>query len=1002
VPAASPSRLAWLSPNPADAYLREPRRRLDRRDALLLLAVVAFALLFRLWRLDLPRAQHFDEAYHARSAAEFLSAWQNDWQRDVYEWTHPMLAKYLIAGGIVLADPNKVLEERSLDAPSPVLAVATERASAGYGRSIVFTTDGGAEIVASDAESGEEVARWSAGGPIAALAYDSEAPRLLVGRGDTGTVETYELAGLMASPDGRAPPSGPPIESGLERVAEIVVPTESSDPVLLRGPGGLAVVEPQTDAVRGTIEGAFGGVGFVLGVELEDPDWVVATDPVGGVIAFFDAATLDPRPSDDVITVDAQLIGPLIVRGNGDDQQILALTGPLAATDEHAATAGGLAALDADGSATRCSGEPCVIALAPLPGEPEQIVAQRASGLVYAAGVTASGEAQVWPIEPHLEARGDGSIGMAVFDSATLPGAPLDMALDSATTAQGDDHGRLLISTEDASGAGRLAVVDAGSNAFAWRLAGVVFGAALVGLVYLLVATMFSRRRIAVLAAAFVALDPMSYVMSRISMNDIFVAFFIVAAYLVFWQIWSGRWRRSAWWALPLVGVLIGLAAANKWVGFYALAGLWVLVLARSDLGRLALVVLVALGAVIGGIGAPWPFLAIMLALLGLALLITWQRPIRLDTSDALAAIPATAVVLTGIGLAFVVAFGSFEGQGLREPRGAVEYVFGVLARGAQAGWPVWLMLGVSAVLLAWRAWRSLRDPRSDARWFGPTEMGGFAWSWVGACLFVIPLVVYGLTYIPYLQLGHDWAIPGGPGYGWSVDELHAQMFGYHYNLKAGHDSASPWWSWALALKPTWFHSSSFDGRQLAVIYNGGNPVLFWAGIPALAACAVLAWKRRSMALVLIVAAFAFQFVPWIRIERATFAYHYLTAVIFAMIAVAYLVDELLRRPAWRDLAIGYLALAAAVGLLIFPLGSALPMPDWYINAARALPPWNFGFQFPDPPQGTRQELLTLDVARFVLGVVVALAAGWFALAGRAWADRHPPPEQGPLLEGEA
>ena len=52
-----------------------------------------------------------------------------------------------------------------------------------------------------------------------------------------------------------------------------------------------------------------------------------------------------------------------------------------------------------------------------------------------------------------------------------------------------------------------MAVIDAGSNAFAWRLAGVVFGALLVGLVYLLAATMFGRRRIAVLAAAFVAID---------------------------------------------------------------------------------------------------------------------------------------------------------------------------------------------------------------------------------------------------------------------------------------------------------------------------------------------------------------------------------------------------------------------------------------------------------------------------------------------------------------
>jgi len=262
--------------------------------------------------------------------------------------------------------------------------------------------------------------------------------------------------------------------------------------------------------------------------------------------------------------------------------------------------------------------------------------------------------------------------------------------------------------------------------------------------------------------------------------------------------------------------------------------------------------------------------------------------------------------------------------------------------------------------------------------------MGGFAWAWVGACLLVIPLTVYALSYVPYLELGHTFALAGGPGYGWSIDELHSQMFGYHYGLTAGHASASPWWSWPLALKPTWFFSGSYDARQIAVIYNGGNPILFWAGVPAIAACAVFAWRRRSPALVLIVAAFALQLVPWTRIERATFAYHYLTAVIFAMIAVAYVVDELLRRPAWRDVAIGYLALVVVAAVLIYPLGSALAMPDWYINAARTLPPWNYAFQFPDPPQGERGELLSLSGLKLVAGAVLAAAAVAWSLRGRA------------------
>ena len=643
-------------------------------------------------------------------------------------------------------------------------------------------------------------------------------------------------------------------------------------------------------------------------------------------------------------------------------------TGPLPANDEHPATEGGLASIDAD--------QQTLTDLVPLPGAAALVGAHP---LPHLAGVSDAGDPVVWPVEPHIDDRNDTSAGLATFDETRLSAPALAMAFDVSSDSQADDHGTLVLSTGD----GALVRLDAGSNAFAWRLAGVIFGVLLVALVYLLAATMFGRRRIAVLAAAFVAIDGMSYVMSRISMNDIFVAVFIVAAYLAFWQVWSGRWARSAWWVLPIVGVLIGLAAATKWVGFYALAGIWVLMLARSSLGRLVLVALVAFLTVVGGIGAPWPFLVAMLLALAVALAIVHARPIRLDMDAARVALPATGVVIGGVGLAFAIAYGQYD---TRSADGAVEVVFGMLARGAQAGWPAWLMLGITAVLLAWRAWHSLRDPRSDARWAQPGEMGGFAWPWVGACLLVIPLTVYALSYVPYLQLGHPFAGAGaGPGYGWSLEELHAQMFGYHFGLTAGHASSSPWWSWPLALKPTWFFNGTYDGEQIAVIYNGGNPILFWAGIPAVVACAVLAWKRRSMALVLLVAAFAFQLAPWTRIERATFAYHYLTAVIFAMIAVAYVVDELLRRPAWRELAIGYLALVVVAGILVFPLGAALPMPDWYINAARALPPWNYGFQFPDPPQGERGDLVSASGVKLVAGGLVAMAAVAWSLRGRAW-----------------
>ena len=51
-----------------------------------------------LFRLDEPARMHFDEVYHARTAAEFLQDWRYGISHDIYEWTHPHLAKYAIAG----------------------------------------------------------------------------------------------------------------------------------------------------------------------------------------------------------------------------------------------------------------------------------------------------------------------------------------------------------------------------------------------------------------------------------------------------------------------------------------------------------------------------------------------------------------------------------------------------------------------------------------------------------------------------------------------------------------------------------------------------------------------------------------------------------------------------------------------------------------------------------------------------------------------------------------
>ncbi|MEX0626408.1 MAG: phospholipid carrier-dependent glycosyltransferase [Chloroflexota bacterium] len=957
-------------------YVEEPRRRLDRLDLLLLATLILAAFLFRLWRLELPRHTHFDEVYHARTATEWLADWQEGWTRDTYEWTHPPLAKYLIAAGILVADPNKVVGGTDLEAPATAIAIAPQRTAQTRPKSIVFTTAGDEVITAREVLTGEQVSSWSAQGPVASMAYDEDGDRLLVGLASGGAVSAYDMTAFLGQLGERGPPPGvAQIETGLAAVTQIVVPNGETV-ILFLGPNGIVEIERETGVELASSDLVATGVGYVPGGsgEVADPR-VVAVDRAGSGLIVLDGGTLRPETdvgSDGKIALPSTPVGPLLVQGSGKNLQVWVPLGPLPADDEHGPVLGGLSVFDESAQ---------LIDTVPLPGPAVAIGWQQVANIVYVAGVRErTDEPVVWAVSP-LGNGGTQSAGFAAFDTTVLPGEALAMAFDISDEAQGDDHGLLLVSTDEgAGGPSRLVSIDAGSNAFAWRLAGIVFGAALVGIIYLFAATLFPRRRIAVLAALFVAFDGMSYVMSRISMNDIFVATFILAGYALFWQVWSGRWARSAWWALPLVGVLIGLAAASKWVGWYALIGLWVLVLARSQFGRFFLVAGIAFITVVAGFGAPWPFLVVCFLALAVALLLVWRRPIQLSPMDILA-LPPIGVVGGGIGLAFAIAYSTVEG---REPRSAVEFLFAFLARGAQAAWPAWIMLAVAGLLLLARAWRSLREPSSDRRWYIPGEMAGFAWPWVGACLLVVPLLIYFVAYIPYLQLGHGISIEKlGPGYGWSLDEMQSQMFGYHFGLQAGHPAASPWWSWPLDLKPVWFYSHSYDNREMAVIYNGGNPILFWAGIPAILWCAVQAWRRRSLALTLLVAAFVLQYLPWTRIERATFHYHYFTAVLIAMIAVAYVVDEGLRTWAYRSLAIAFLVLAVVAGLLIFPLGSALAMPDWYINAARALAPWNYAFQFPDPPQGPRGQLLSADSVKLAIGLVVSLGAAAFALFGR-------------------
>ena len=110
-PVAEPSRRPWSLP--AGFAIGGPAMR---RDIVIALLVALTVLGTRAFRLDWPRDMYFDEVYHARTAFELLA------QRDPYEWTHPHLAKEVMALGILAFSNDRVVGTEA--APTDVTAFA--------------------------------------------------------------------------------------------------------------------------------------------------------------------------------------------------------------------------------------------------------------------------------------------------------------------------------------------------------------------------------------------------------------------------------------------------------------------------------------------------------------------------------------------------------------------------------------------------------------------------------------------------------------------------------------------------------------------------------------------------------------------------------------------------------------------------------------------------------------------------------------------------------------
>ncbi len=892
--------------------------RVDRLDIWMMAVLAVTLLTVRVWRLGEPYQMHFDEVYHPRTAVEFLQAWRYGLSHDIYEWTHPHLAKYAMAGGIVAWGDDRTTATSDLGIPVAAATIEPRWDDAATmsrisGDRLWIAT--GTSVRAYDLSTRAQLFDVSIPGAHV-LALDRATHRIFVGTvaGDLLVLDTTGVddarRGTVAP---AAAPAGPQPFGRLDGSLEFLHVTPDGGTlvaVLSAGdgsPGGTRQAAVVMDAASGSEVGRtdVGPVVAIGGAGLGS----VALATAGGSVAILDLATATIPTT---VPLDGPAFGLALTTELDKDRLYVAFQaddGPRVAT------------ILAPGTA----GTPVLETTVRLPGTGAGWVGyDLATQMVHVLGNRpTTGEPTIYVIEPHSN---------AVYADAALPFTPGALVLDENQRYPSSDRQQILAFATGGSSAS----VDVGQHAYAWRLPGVLAGVAMAVLLYLLARILFRRREIAVFLGFLISVDGMLFAQSRIGMNDAYVGLGIVAAYVLFAAIWRSGGSRRHWLAftlvMPLIGVALGFALASKWVAVYAIGALGMLVLSRSALGRLLLIgglvlASTALGYVALSVppdqsGGNFLFIALMIALTLVAATANVLHPIAWSDDEE-------RLLVWGPAAAGLVVWGSAIAFGAANER----IVLGPIAVTPQeVAFALVVLSGVAYSMVTlvgrWGFGPRAAAPADDdparllsppgpapAGWLRPGAGFGLPMLWVLVCLVAIPLGLYVASYLPWAFVeNHQIVASWPPGHeGQSLSDLTQQMYRYHNNLSSAHAASSPWWAWPFDIKPVWFYQEGFAGGTAAAIYDAGNLVAWWMGIPAMAFAAWQAFVRRSPGLALVAIGFAFQWLAWSRIDRAAFQYHYYTSLPFVFLALAYFLSELWHGASRRTWLLVRLAGAAAV-----------------------------------------------------------------------------------------
>jgi dolichyl-phosphate-mannose--protein O-mannosyl transferase len=167
--------------------------------------------------------------------------------------------------------------------------------------------------------------------------------------------------------------------------------------------------------------------------------------------------------------------------------------------------------------------------------------------------------------------------------------------------------------------------------------------------------------------------------------------------------------------------------------------------------------------------------------------------------------------------------------------------------------------------------------------------------------------------------------------------ELNKEMYVANKTLTATHPYSSKWYTWPFMIRPIYY----WDGHSLtspdeSKIYLVGNPLIWWGSTVAALYLLLISigrgfWKNKIVLILL--GGYLINYLPFIGIGRVMFLYHYFSALIFAILIFAYLIDPAHahmggagQQKNRKRILIGLLVISALLFVYFAPLSYGLPL----------------------------------------------------------------------------